>query len=450
MDAILPILDQIWDLLNEMSPYLLLGFLLAGLMHAFVPGSLYSRYLSTGNFRSVLYAALFGIPLPLCSCGVIPTAMSLRREGASKGASISFLIATPQTGVDSIIATYSLMGLPFAIIRPIAALFTAVFGGQLVNWANRKEQNDEPATKDEVHACEHGYCHDSTPIHRGFWGKIKEAFTYAFVEMMEDIGKWLVVGLVVAGLITILVPDSFFAIFQGNTLMSMLLVLCIAVPMYICATGSIPIAVALMMKGLTPGSALVLLMAGPACNLASILVINKVLGRRTLITYLTSIILGSVLFGVFIDSFLPTAWFMPTMMEGTDCCHEEGTSWFSITCTILLLLFLLHALYNHYHGHSHCHCHEEGSEHAHNACQVEYHVGEEAEDAETLSFTIKGMNCNHCRANAMKVLEQLPGVQRVEVDLASGRTTVVGHTTIDEARQALSTLGFEVVQELNQ
>ena len=120
---------EILRLVNEMSPYLLLGFFVAGLLHVFVPGSLYSRYLSGADLRSVLLAALFGIPLPLCSCGVIPTAMSLRKEGASKGATTSFLIATPQTGVDSIFATYSILGLPFAVLRPIAALVTSVFGG---------------------------------------------------------------------------------------------------------------------------------------------------------------------------------------------------------------------------------------------------------------------------------------------------------------------------------
>ncbi len=486
MNQFLHIIEQIWDLLNEMSPYLLLGFLLAGLMHAFVPGSLYSKYLAKGDFRSVLYAALFGIPLPLCSCGVIPTAMSLRKEGASKGAAVSFLIATPQTGVDSIIATFSLMGLPFAVVRPIAALFTAIFGGQLVNVATRSEQASEPnvsavvnqgnliSKQDEGHdsnSASTQHSHSSAPIHRGFFAKLKEAFTYAFVEMMEDIGKWLVVGLVVAGLITILVPDSFFAIFQGNTFLSMLLVLCIAVPMYICATGSIPIAVALMMKGLTPGSALVLLMAGPACNMASILVINKVLGRRTLLTYLASIISGSILFGVCIDQILPSSWFVSTMMPAdAACCHEHGASWLSIASTIFLLLLLLNALWHRFFGHSHCHCHDEHcSCHGDDQCSCHgdachchdehCHCHDEApesvcsssdtshNDPQALSFTIKGMNCNHCRANAQRVLESLPEVVSADVDLASGRAVVKGHASIEDARQALASLGFDVVED---
>lgn len=354
MESLIKVLSEILEIVNEMSPYLLLGFLLAGLMHAFIPGNLYSKYLSGNSLSSVIYAALFGIPLPLCSCGVIPTAMSLRKEGASKGSAVSFLIATPQTGVDSIIATYSLMGLPFAILRPFAALLTAVFGGQMVNIANRNKK-DDGSLDVEVNGCG---CEKAEPAN-GFVAKMKEALSYAFVEMMEDIGKWLVVGLVVAGLITVLVPDSFFEVFKDNTFLSMLLVLCIAIPMYICATGSIPIAVALMLKGLTPGAALVLLMAGPACNVASILVINKVLGRRTLITYLASIISGSILFGIGIDYLLPAEWFLPTV-SSVDACHESF-SLFSTICTVVLALLLVNALWHHYkHPHDH-----EGSEHGH-------------------------------------------------------------------------------------
>ena len=191
MNEISEIFYQILGIINEMSPYLLLGFLLAGLMHAFIPNSMYSRYLSGGDFKSVVYAALFGVPLPLCSCGVIPTAMSLRREGASKGATVSFLIATPQTGVDSIVATYSLMGLPYAVLRPVAALCTAVFGGMMVNFSTRSEASlpaPKPAKRSD----------DGSPAKKGLGERIREALSYGFVEMMEDIGKWRVVGLVVA------------------------------------------------------------------------------------------------------------------------------------------------------------------------------------------------------------------------------------------------------------
>ena len=372
-------MQEVFTLINEMSPYLLLGFLLAGLMHAFIPGMVYSRYLSGHGFRSVLYGALFGIPLPLCSCGVIPTAMSLRKEGASKGATVSFLIATPETGVDSIIATYSLLGLPFALIRPIAACCNALMGGMLVNAFADEKEGREISEEDTKSCC----CHhegqlgvaevkgQKSPLNVqcSMFNKLKEALQFGFVEMMGDIGKWLVIGLIIAGLITVFVPDSFFTIFKGSTLMSMLLVLCIAIPMYICATGSIPIAVALMLKGLTPGAALVLLMAGPACNMASILVINKVLGRKTLFVYLFSIITMAICWGCIVDYCLPQEWFMTGMMA--KACHEaEGTSWFNIGCTILLTLLLLnvlrlHLFHKHEGGHCCCHEHEHHHEHKH-------------------------------------------------------------------------------------
>ena len=393
MTILLNVFYEIWVLVCEMAPYLLLGFLLAGLMHEFVPKSLSQRYLSGRSMKSVLWAALFGVPLPLCSCGVIPTAMGLRREGAGKGATIAFLIATPQTGVDSIVATYSLMGLPFALIRPLVAMVTAVMGGWLVNatdneiLAVRSPQKHEeehhdcccgaPHEERHSHGCCCGKHHEEKHLHgcccgehheeehhdcccgkhheekhshgcccgehkRNIWHRLWDAMTYAFVEMMGDIGKWLLVGLAVAGIITALVPDTWFAVFQGNSLLSILFVLLLSIPMYLCATGSIPIAVALMLKGLTPGAALVLLMAGPASNAASIVLIRKELGWRTLMVYLGSLVLGAVVFGLAIDLLLPEAWFTQAL-HLTDHGCEEGPGLFSIVSTLVLALLLLNA-----------------------------------------------------------------------------------------------------------
>ena len=391
-------MDEILLLINEMSPYLLLGFLLAGLMHAFIPGRYYTRYLSKPTLGSVINAAIFGIPLPLCSCGVIPTAMSLRKEGASRGAVTSFLIATPQTGIDSIIATFSLMGVPFAVIRPIAALITAVWGGWMVNTfvslrdrrAHREMAEGTIVKTEEMETCtchchenkaesccpegdgdghhhhhhhsgEHHqhsshhrhsshhhhsssascHCHDRK-IPNTIGGKIVEALRYAFLDMMSDIGKWLVIGLVVAGLITIYVPDEVFTIFKDNTMASMILVLIISIPMYLCATGSIPIAVVLMLKGLTPGAALVLLMAGPACNMASILVIRKGLGFRTLVIYILSIVIGAVFFGCLIDWLQYSGMIdFTSRVSQTMEIKEGGAGIIKWTSTIVLTLLLL-------------------------------------------------------------------------------------------------------------
>ncbi|MBO7337063.1 MAG: SO_0444 family Cu/Zn efflux transporter [Paludibacteraceae bacterium] len=430
-------MNEIIHLINEMSPYLLLGFLLAGLMHSFIPGGYYTRFLGKKSFRSVVNAALFGIPLPLCSCGVIPTAMSLRKDGASKGAVASFLVATPQTGVDSIIATFSLMGLPFAIVRPIAALLTAVFGGSMVNLTDNSEENS--ATEGKKH-------NEEKREHEGFWHKLREAVEYAYVEMMEDIGKWLVIGLVVAGLITVFVPADLFAVFKGNTLASMLLVLCIALPMYLCATGSIPIAVALMMKGLTPGAALVLLMAGPACNFASMLVVKKVLGTRTLVTYLVSIIVGSIAFGYLVDylQFSGTVNFLEQLTTQQACC-EEGDSWFSWACTILMTLLLINAIVLPKLGlrkASQCHCHDEH----HDSCSCGCGDGccDGDEHSETRTYIVEGMDCNHCRASAEKALQQVEGVSSATVDLASKKAYVTGTASEEQLREAIEAIGFKL------
>ena len=417
-------MNEIFDLINKMSPYLLLGFFLAGVMHAFVPNTLYRRYLGGSSFRSVLNAAILGVPLPLCSCGVIPTAMSLKKEGASKGATVSFLIATPQTGVDSIIATYSLMGLPFALIRPLAALITALFGGQMVNWFDKK---DSPAAASAASGSGSKEDGDSSKTGMTFGKKVVSVFKYAYVDMMQDIGRWLIVGLVVAGLITVFVPESFFALFADNSLLSMLIVLLFAIPMYLCATGSIPIAVALMMKGLSPGTALVLLMAGPAVNAASMLVVGKVLGKRTLLIYLLSITAGAIAFGLGIDWLLPREWFTTSLGMASES-SGASSDWFSICCSIVMALLLVNAMILRFRHKDDCGCQDQECE-----CTVR-------------TYRIEGLRCNHCKANVEKAIAAIEGVEKVEIDLASGIAVVEGKVAEDDIRKAVEALGFKLLK----
>lgn len=423
-------MEQVFNLVNEMSPFLLLGFLLAGLMHVFVPGQVYNRYLSGGNFRAVLYAALFGIPLPLCSCGVLPTAMSLRREGASKGATVSFLIATPQTGIDSIIATYSLMGLPFAILRPIAALFTSILGGQAVNiLENENNKPIEPKGN-------RNHTKDLENANLSIIKRLGNALQYGFVDMMRDIGKWLIIGLVVAGLITVFVPDSFFMTFADKPLLSMLLVLVCAIPMYLCATGSIPIAVALMLKGLSPGTALVLLMAGPAANVASILVINKVLGKKTLLIYLASIISGAILFGLGIDYFLPRKWFIPSILNtSAHCTGTDSFQWFNLCCTIALVLLLINALTLRFRVRKETSCSQSSCENAH--CDNITAL------SSTKIFDIEGMRCIHCAKGVKRAVAEVDGVESVIVNLEGKQATITGTMSDDDIIKAIDKIGFK-------
>lgn len=413
-------LSTFWAMLCEMAPYLLLGFLFAGILHAFIPGSFYNRHLSRPGFGSVVKSALMGVPLPLCSCGVIPTAMALRREGASKGATVSFLIATPQTGVDSIAATYSMLGLPFAIVRPIAALVTAVFGGMMAN-----ERADSA-----VHASS-GAAMTGETERKSFGQRCKEALHYGFGDMLQDLGRWLLLGLVIATVITMAVPDDFFARFASAPLLGMLLVLVISVPMYLCATGSIPIALALVMKGLSPGAALVLLMAGPATNAASILMVYKVLGRRTTAIYVGSIIAGAIAFGLAIDYLMPASWFAISPLAGSGhsahCAADVPSApWFEAVSGIVLCLLLAVGLFTRHHHHDN-----------------EPSSVETIKNQTMMTFKISGMMCNHCRTNVEKAIAGLPGVDSVTVDLQNGSATVTGTVEASAVKAAVEALGYD-------
>ena len=420
---------EIINLINSMAPFLLLGFLLAGIMHAFIPGSLYQRHFGQPNFKSVGYATLLAIPLPLCSCGVIPTAMSLRREGASRGSVISFLIATPQTGVDSILATYSMMGLPFAILRPIAALVTALFGGQLANMVERHGALKDEGMKQRSSKVQ------NEELPKSFWEKIKVALRYAYVDMMEDIGKWLAVGLVVAGLITVYVPDDFFHQFAGNPILGILMVLLFAIPMYLCATGSIPIAIALMLKGLTPGAALVLLMAGPAVNVASMLVIQRVMGTRTLLIYIASIVGGAILFALGVDYLFPKELFIAPL-EANSACHHGGPSYFQWICTGFLVILLLNAFFHRFFTKA-------------PACSCQSDEGAACSLSTTPSYKVfvEGMKCNHCKANAEKAILGVEGVENVVIDLTESSATITGNFQQEDVIDAVEGIGFKVNKE---
>lgn len=416
-------IESLISLVNEMSPYLLLGFFVAGLLHSFVPQQIYARHLSGNGMGSIVKAALLGIPLPLCSCGVIPTTVSLRKSGASEAASASFLIATPQTGVDSIMATYSLLGLPFAIIRPIVALVTAVFGGKLVGIANAKGKAgsaDTSVLSDES-------CDNTASLKRGFFGKFADSLKYGFVDMIQDVGKWLVIGLLLAAVITVLVPDGFFAQFADRPFLNMLIVLCIAAPMYICATGSIPVALSLMLKGMSPGAALVLLMAGPATNVASILVIGRVFGRRSLLIYLLSIAIGAIGFGLIIDYMLPSEWFLGNLAQiaPLPSCCRPSTPLFNIICSILFCLMLIWAFLSKYMNS--------------NKTKIE----QKSVIGMKKTYKIKGMVCNHCKANVESNLSKVAGVKSVVVDLPKGIAYVEGEHNPEDIIATIKSIGYE-------
>ena len=388
----------------EMAPYLLLGLLIAGILHVFVPQGFYRKYLSKDNKWAVLWAALLGVPLPLCSCGVIPTAVGLRNEKASKGAVASFLIATPQTGIDSILATFSLMGLGFAIIRPAAALVTGVCGGLLVN---RLVPEDDVAVSSG--------CSCNVETGNRLWRVLK----YAYFKMIQDIGGRLVIGLLVAALIQVAIPDEFFLHFGKEPLLQMLVILIVAVPMYMCSTGSIPVAAALMMKGLSPGAALVMLMAGPAVNLASILVVRKALGRRFTWIYLLVIVGFSVLFGLLVNAVGIT---VRPMADAEPCCATAAVpGTFKLICASMLTLLILFAL----------------------AMKLfERFTRRKAVEPDTAVYTVEGMHCSHCEAAVCRAVEDVPGVESARASASRKSLTIKGPATKEAIREAVEKAGY--------
>lgn len=402
------------NMLAEMAPYLLLGFLVAGVLYAFVPGKFYRNHLSRPGAWAVIKAALIGVPLPLCSCGVLPTAVSLRRNGASRGASTSFLIATPQTGVDSIAATYSLLGPAFAIIRPVAALATAFIGGMLVNREDKAGSQQCDVEVDTIDA----------PSSDNFVDKIKDALRYGFVDMIQNIGKWLVIGLVIAAAITVFIPDVFFTFFAQYPLLSMIAVVVVAIPMYVCSTGSIPIALSLMLKGLSPGAAFVLLMAGPAANFASIIIVSKSLGKKTAAIYLGTIVIGAIAIGMCIDYLMPRHWFTMPMVACQANCHLH-VGLFSGICSVILIILLINALIRKYRNNI-----------------TDNNKTEKMENQQTI--IVKGMTCGHCKAMVEKNLAKLPGVEEVTVDLASGVTKIKGNPDATAVKEVIDDLGFTI------
>ncbi len=296
MSILTGILKESYLLFNRMSPYLLFGFFFAGILHIFIDAETVRRHLGRSSFFSVIKASLFGIPLPLCSCSVIPAAVSLRREGASRGSVLSFLISTPTTGVDSILATYSLLGGLFTVYRVIASFVTGVLSGIAANFLIKEEF---PGTPGGMRACK--LCHDEKAHSHGALRKIKGVFSYAFIDLLEDTGAPLVIGVLIGGIIAYFLPEGFIETYLGSGLTAMFVMLLVGIPMYVCATASIPIAAAFMLKGMNPGAAFVFLVAGPATNVVTMMFVAKSMGRKALAIYLGSIAFSSIALGLLLD-----------------------------------------------------------------------------------------------------------------------------------------------------
>ncbi|QGY40674.1 SO_0444 family Cu/Zn efflux transporter [Pseudodesulfovibrio cashew] len=350
VDVLLNVILATWEVLVEAGPYVLFGFFVAGLLKAYVPDTFMARHLGRNTLWSVVKAAVIGVPLPLCSCGVLPTALGLRRQGASKGATTAFMIATPETGVDSMAVTYALIDPIMTVVRPVAASITAIVAGVLVNAFPEREP--EPLPMDgltmsgglgHMHEHEHegcgcsgGHCGaDGKPT---VYGKFLSGMDYAFGEMISDIGRWLLVGALIAGLISAFLPPDLLDGYVGTGFHSYLIMLVVALPLYVCATASTPIAASLLLKGLSPGAALVFLLAGPATNGATITVMLKALGKRAASLYVLSIVLCSLALAYVVDALYAALGLdITAVVSGV---NETLPHWVGVGSAVLLLLLV--------------------------------------------------------------------------------------------------------------
>ncbi|MGE0051390.1 MAG: SO_0444 family Cu/Zn efflux transporter [Arcobacter sp.] len=335
MELAITLANNFLALLDAMAIYILVGLLIAGFLKQIVPDDFIIKHLGSGNISSVIKATIFGIPLPVCSCSVIPLAQSLRKEGASKGAVQSFLISSPITGIDSILATYSFFGLIFTIYRVISSIIIAIVVGIIQNIFDKDEEKE--IKKEEVSSCScHCSCSSEKPAKKTF--SIKEVFSYAYVTLFKDMVKPLFIGLIFATLFTSLAPKEYTSLLFENQFLTYLVIILFSMPLYICATASLPIAAALIIEGMSPGAAFILLSAGPATSLITMSVVYKSLGKTSLIIYLTMIAVLSLLFGYLFDTFFTNVNILNFSLE------EERSSLLSQISSFIMLVLMSYYL----------------------------------------------------------------------------------------------------------
>jgi len=394
-------LNQCWQVLLELSPALLAGLLLAGVLHVFLPAGFIHRNLNKPGPGSVVKAALIGVPMPLCSCGVIPTGLGLYNDGASKGATTSFLISTPQTGIDSVFVSAAFLGWPFAIFKLGAAFVTGVIGGLLADKASQGEERTETIFNAE-----------NAPER-----SLKEVLHYALFDLFAAIDRWIFIGVVFAALITVLSPDNFFAnLSWAHGFSGMLLMLVFAIPLYVCTTGSVPIAASFIAAGMPAGTALVFLMAGPATNVATIGAIYRTLGGKLLAVYLATVIIMSMVFGMSFDFILADT--------NTISQHLHGAGMLAISSAILILCLMVFLSLR-------------------RIKQRWFTVKEKLD----MNLIVEDMSCQHCVGSVKKVLKQFDQVERATPDLASGNVEIKGDNLDHDALvKAVEEAGFVVRQ----
>jgi len=419
INTLVDIFWQSWLVLGQMSPYLLFGFLIAGVLSVCVSPQWVERHLGRRGLGPVLKASLFGVPLPLCSCSVIPVSASIRRHGASRAATSAFLLSTPQTGVDSIAVTYALLGPIFAVFRPLAALMTGLLGGYLVQLFDQSDRSGDPDQLKPI-ACAEPCCRtgDSSSL-------LLRILRYGFVNLPRDIGVALLIGVVIAGGMAVLVPEGHLAAYIGSGVTSILLMMAAGAPVYVCATASVPLAAGAIHMGASPGAALAFLIAGPATNAATFTTIWKLLGRRTAALYLATVAASAIAGGLVLDWLIPAGSTSLLRLE-THVHEAQGQEWLDHIGAIALLAVMALSF-------------RDAGRHG----TARKGAGEAPEktlpDGQRIELSVKGMTCSHCAEVVCRTLAECDGVGSAEVDLSRGRVEVIGDHP--DAEQLLATVG---------
>ena len=421
IDTALHIVTEIWLVSARMASWLLLGFLMAGLLSVFISPAWLERHLGGRGPGPVLKASLFGVPLPLCSCGVIPVAASLRAHGASRAATTAFLLSTPQTGVDSILVTYTMLGPLFAVFRPVAALLTGFLGGGLVQMlVPQRSEAAESALQPSAQV--------ARP--QGTGQKLRAALDYGLVTLPGDIARALLAGVVIAGLLGALIPADFLARYLGTGPLSIALMMAVGIPIYVCATASVPLAAGFIFLGATPGAALAFLIAGPATNAATLTTVSRVLGRRTMLIYLLTVAVSAFGGGLLLDRLLPLAAAAVPALAAPGHAHGSvpliDHLWAVVLAVVMTRSWWL--------SRRRAACCDGG------ACSAD---GGSAPAPEHLEIAVGGMSCSHCSGSVRRTVGGLPGVTACRVDLDAGRAVVEGRG-LDRAAiaRAIEALGF--------
>lgn len=394
------------DITLELGFPLLLGIVIAGLIHVLLPKGFVHRNFGGRGIRSVLKAALIGVPMPLCSCGVIPTAIGLKQDGASNGSATGFLISTPQTGVDSILVSASFLGWPFAIFKVVAAFVTGVVGGTLVD----AFESNQPAQKTAVRA---------QAEYSGYRSRAKEAARFGVFELLGMIYGWIILGILVAALISVAVPPGYLSsIGWISGIGGLFLMLLIALPLYVCATASVPIAASLIAAGMPVGTALVFLMAGPASNVATIGAVWRSFGGKVLTLYLITVAVFSMLFGWFFD-------FVIDPGQVLDSHQHDQMSPLAIGSTIVIVSLFGYLAFT--------------------DLKRKFLARLRKPVMENMGTTlnISGMTCQHCAANVTRALKGVPGVVSVQVLLESKLAIVDGSADTDKLIESVRNSGYD-------